>query len=507
MFALSRRAVVVAGIALLSGAQVALVEAHMSPWMPSMYGVGVDFAYDAGNPVTPIGPGVDNMSDWWFRGPEYRALKPQDGAVTDLPAGGKIDIEIACHVAWTSYGVTPTDPDSELSACPDNYGAYHAGDPAGPLDDSLVSGCALAIADKDDIDAVGWDDLAMFSVNHKCVRQKITTFDIPERMPSCTGDNCVCAWLWLANNGTANFYMTAFDCRITDVDDSLARPILPVIDPVYCDPSNSTCELAVGAKRPLYAYNEPTNVVWEGNDARPGYHASWSFPNDGAQNDIFDLSASPSTTSRATSSSAATTSKRVPHASASPVPFTINSAVERTTTTTTTAGHETAVESSSPPSTAPEPTSSPSSPSSSTRPAPSSSSIDALSTINRSSSSRKTSMRHAAAASVETATSSARTDRSHARAHAARPAIYKQHRHGSKHHHAHFHAHSHPLVDVVDAVNGSLVVSTPDAELADATKLSLHLLERRAPTSGSSRVVGSVAPIAFVLSLALCALL
>lgn len=115
-------------------------------------------------------------------------------------------------------------------------------------------------------------------------------------------------------------------------------------------------------------------------------------------------------------------------------------------------------------------------------------------------------MRHAAAASVETASTSARTDRS--RAHAARPAIYKQHRHGSKqHHHAHFHAHSHPLVDVVDTVNGTLVVSADGEELADAAKLSLHLLERRAATSSGSRVVDSVAPIAFVLSLALCALL
>ncbi|GAA5855113.1 hypothetical protein JCM9279_001956 [Rhodotorula babjevae] len=298
------------------GARAVPSEAEIA--MPSMYGVGPDFEYAAGNPVTPIGPGVSDISDWWFRGPEYRALKPQDGAVTDLPAGGSIDIEIACHVAWTSYGVTPTDPDSELSACPDNYGAYHAGDPAGPLDDSLVSGCALAIADEDDIESVGWDSLAVFSVNHNCVRQKVTTFDIPERMPSCTGDKCVCAWLWLANNGTANFYMTAFDCRITDVDESLARPILPVIDPVYCDSSNSTCEPAVGAKRPLYAYNEPSNVVWEGNDARPGYHASWSFPHDGAQNDIFDLAAAPSSASSKSSAPAATTtSKRVPHASAS----------------------------------------------------------------------------------------------------------------------------------------------------------------------------------------------
>ena len=43
-----------------------------------MYGVGVDFAYDAGNPVTPIGPGVDNMSDWWFRSvPSLLVLLPE----------------------------------------------------------------------------------------------------------------------------------------------------------------------------------------------------------------------------------------------------------------------------------------------------------------------------------------------------------------------------------------------------------------------------------------------
>ncbi|GJN93959.1 hypothetical protein Rhopal_007020-T1 [Rhodotorula paludigena] len=268
-----------------------------------MYGVGPDFEYTIGDPVIPIGPDVADQNDWWFRGPEARALKPQDGAVMDLPAGGKVDFEIACHVDWTSYGDKTTDPNAELSACPDNY------DPDGPLDDSLLSGCALAIADKSDIEEVGWDDLAVFSVNHRCVRERITTFEIPERMPACTGNNCVCAWLWLANNGTANFYMTAFDCRITDVDDDFARPILPPVDPVFCPDGDSTCEPAAGAKRPLYAYNEPTNVVWQGNDARPGYHASWSFPNDGAQNDIFDLSAV-STTS-ATSPHTPTTTSRV----------------------------------------------------------------------------------------------------------------------------------------------------------------------------------------------------
>jgi hypothetical protein len=57
-------------------------------------------------------------------------------------------------------------------------GAYHSGDPAGPVDESMLSGCALAVADKDDIEQVGWDDLVVFSVNHDCVKQRITPFEV-----------------------------------------------------------------------------------------------------------------------------------------------------------------------------------------------------------------------------------------------------------------------------------------------------------------------------------------
>ncbi|GAA6055117.1 hypothetical protein NBRC10513_000803 [Rhodotorula toruloides] len=261
--------------------------AHMSIWHPSMYGVEAGFSYEAGDPVAPLGSGVQKLEDWWFRGPRARALKPQNDSVMELPAGGGAKIEIACNVAWTSYGSRTTDPSDPLSACPDNYGAYHTGDPAGPLDDKLLSGCALAVEYKNDIEEVGWDDLVVFSTNQTCVRERVTTFEIPERMPPCPNGKCVCAWLWLANNGTANFYVTGFDCTFTNIDPSLARPLLPPVDPVFCPADNTTCTPATGAKRPLFAYNSPSNVVWEGNDARPGYHASWSFTIDGAQDDIF----------------------------------------------------------------------------------------------------------------------------------------------------------------------------------------------------------------------------
>jgi len=60
----------------------------------------------------------------------------------------------------------------------DLIGAHHSGSPDGPVDDDLLSGCALGIADKDDIEKVGWDDLAIFSVNQRCVKGRITSFEM-----------------------------------------------------------------------------------------------------------------------------------------------------------------------------------------------------------------------------------------------------------------------------------------------------------------------------------------
>ncbi|GAA5979344.1 hypothetical protein JCM11641_005005 [Rhodosporidiobolus odoratus] len=255
----------------------------MSIWHPSMYGVGPNFAYNVGDPVAPIGPDLPKQADWWFRGPAVMALPPQDGAVMELPAGGKVDVEIACNVAWTSYGERTTEETEELSACPSNYGAYHSGDPAGPIDEHFISGCALGIADVDDINEVTMDNLAIFSVQQQCVKQRVTIFEVPAQMPPCTGKKCICSWMWLANTGTANFYMTPFDCSVSGSPPN-AKPIAAPQDPVYCGNDASKC--TKGAKKPLYAYNSPTNVPGPVDNNRPGYHDSWSF-SDGAQDDIF----------------------------------------------------------------------------------------------------------------------------------------------------------------------------------------------------------------------------
>jgi len=132
-------------------------------------------------------PDWTTQDSWWFRGPSFRALSPAargSTSVTALPAGGTLQTEIACHIAWTSLGCCDWQPAYNgwtLDACPNNAGAYHSGDPnADTIDDSLLSGCALAIADVDDISKVTMDNLVVFSVQHDCVKQKDTSFSIRE---------------------------------------------------------------------------------------------------------------------------------------------------------------------------------------------------------------------------------------------------------------------------------------------------------------------------------------
>ncbi|KAM0749715.1 hypothetical protein T439DRAFT_357244 [Meredithblackwellia eburnea MCA 4105] len=270
--------------------------AHMTIFTPSMYGVSADrtSAYvPETNPVNPLGPGWTTQDSWWFRGPAARALAPPAGQVTSLPAGGTVTFDIACHIAFTNMSIYPstiTVPGSTLDACPStiNAGAYHSNlDPnAIVIDDSLISGCALAIADVDDINKVTMDNLVIFSVQSQCVKQKVTSFDIPKMMPSCTGKKCICGWFWLANSGQGNYYMTAFDCAVTGASAAAVPISLPPSDPTYCAAGNTSCTLTTGPKRPIYTYNSPSNVPFIGNWARAGYHPTWSF-NDGAQDDIF----------------------------------------------------------------------------------------------------------------------------------------------------------------------------------------------------------------------------
>lgn len=80
--------------------------------------------------------------------------------------------------------------------------------------------------------------------------------------------------------------MTAFDCAVVD-SPANALPVAAPRDPILCAPDDPSCTINEGSKRPIYFYNNPSNVEWYGNDNRPGYNA---FKN-GAQDDIFEEAA------------------------------------------------------------------------------------------------------------------------------------------------------------------------------------------------------------------------
>ncbi|GAA5829605.1 hypothetical protein JCM11251_000217 [Rhodosporidiobolus azoricus] len=231
-----------------------------------MYAVPEDYP-GLQNPVTPLGPGW-SYDEWWFRGPGVRAAVPKDGAVTLLPAGGQVTLELACDRYYTVelYGA---DPNGNV-AC-DSPGPLHA-DPAGQgFYQEWVAGCALGIADVMDPN-------------------------------DATPEN----FLWQPQTGDTNAYHTPFRCKVTDSPVDAGTIAFPLQDPVKCDGDKSAC--TKGAKRMLMLYNEPTNVHIDfPADDRPRYDDTWGYF-DGAQDDIFLAVDPPETTTTSTIASSTTTS-------------------------------------------------------------------------------------------------------------------------------------------------------------------------------------------------------
>ncbi|GAA5908398.1 hypothetical protein JCM6882_007926 [Rhodosporidiobolus microsporus] len=234
------------------GALAGACRAHISPWMESMYGIP-ELYPGLQNPVQPLGPGLA-FDDWWFRGPGVRAAVPPDGAVTLLPAGGSVTLELACDRYYTVelYGA---DPNGNV-AC-DWAGPFHA-DPAGAaFYREWIAGCALGIADVMDPEDATPDNFVVFSVQHECVVTRNTTFEVPAKMPSCTGEWCICGWLWQPQTGDTNAYHTPFRCKVTDSPEEAGTIAFPLQDPVKCNDEPENC--TKGAKRMLMLYNEPND--------------------------------------------------------------------------------------------------------------------------------------------------------------------------------------------------------------------------------------------------------
>ncbi|CAE6340628.1 unnamed protein product [Rhizoctonia solani] len=262
---------------------LATVNGHSALWHPSMYGFNVTKAPD-GRDNRPVAPLRDlDFNQWWMHG--HMDAPPNKGDVFQLPAGQTVTTEIACTKAATSYWESAEGGDVRdgNNVCPESpMAAFHTNGISG------LGGCGLAIAYKDDVRAVKPEDFAIFSVNHRCVWNRFTKFEVPEKLPECPGGKCICSFFWIhrEDSGGEEMYMNPFDCAVTNATSSV--PIPPPQVPRYCPVDKTNC--TVGAKQPFYwLQNEGNNIFTDSFDP-PTYTDDYGFKQ-GAQNDLWDSSA------------------------------------------------------------------------------------------------------------------------------------------------------------------------------------------------------------------------
>ncbi|THU83384.1 hypothetical protein K435DRAFT_784205 [Dendrothele bispora CBS 962.96] len=268
-----------------------LAAGHACIWHPSMYGFNVTdqtFPYD-NRPVSPL---MDMSFDqWWFHG--HLDHPPNDGDMFNLAAGQTATTEIACNKGATTWfnsseGGDIRDPNNPNDVCPGSpMSEYHTTG----FDD--LTGCALAIAYKNDARDVKPEDFTVFSVNQTCVWTRFTDFQVPERMPPCPEGGCTCAFFWIhsPDSGGEQNYMNGFKCNVTGStsDVPLAKPQIPRrcgSDPSFNRQNSIPANCTYGAKQPFYWFQKEVNNMFEGTFAPPFYTDLYNFI-DGAQDDIF----------------------------------------------------------------------------------------------------------------------------------------------------------------------------------------------------------------------------
>ncbi|CCM04330.1 uncharacterized protein FIBRA_06501 [Fibroporia radiculosa] len=267
---------------------VPMARAHIAFWHNSMYGFNVtqqDFDYD-NRPVTPF---INySFQQWWFH--NHLSYPPEPGAVFNLPAGQAVNAELSCDKGATSWYASSQ---GGLAGYPTNWPCPgQASSEFHTLNINDTRGCALAIAYKPNATDVQPDDFVVFSVNHTCVWDLNTAFQVPAGMPPCPEGKCTCAWFWIhsADSGAEQNYMNGFSCNVTDTTSTtpIGKPMLPRRcgeDPDFdeaANPGNCT----IGPKYPMYWYQAEGNNMFEGTYMPPAYNSIYGFK-DGAQDDIF----------------------------------------------------------------------------------------------------------------------------------------------------------------------------------------------------------------------------
>ncbi|KAI0649146.1 hypothetical protein C8Q79DRAFT_495002 [Trametes meyenii] len=262
--------------------------AHIAFWHESMYGFNVTdktYSYD-NRPQVPL----YSMSyqQWWFHG--HLDHPPNSGDFFYLNAGGSVDSVLSCDKGATPWYNSSEGGDvgyGSNSPCPGApMSEYHTTG----LDD--VKGCALAIAYKSDVNDIKPEDFVVFSVNHTCVWEMHTKFEVPN-LPPCPEDGCHCSWNWIhsTDSGAEQIYMTGFKCKVVgDVgSQALGKPAVPRrcgADPQWDKPNADPGNCTIGAKTPMYWYQNEGNNMFEDTYHAPYYNDLYGF-SDGAQHDIF----------------------------------------------------------------------------------------------------------------------------------------------------------------------------------------------------------------------------
>jgi len=241
----------------------------------------------------------ETFTDWWFHGTRSLASPPINNAITELPAGGTVDFEVATNKAFTSMGRglwhhpgkssrVPPDPWANTgSEWPSNLHSPKRSD---------VAGCALGIAYKSEQAQVQPDDFVIFSVVKDCPARALQAFGIPN-LPPCPNGKCICAWFWIHNSigGSDQMYMTGFQCNVTNASNrQIGKPEVPIRcdnkPPCYLYPNwgNYTNVCSRKVLLPMYWSNKEQNNMFNPTNEQcaPIYSREYGYPH-GAQHQIF----------------------------------------------------------------------------------------------------------------------------------------------------------------------------------------------------------------------------
>ncbi|KAI1174144.1 hypothetical protein F4777DRAFT_555396 [Nemania sp. FL0916] len=277
-------------------ALVATSQAHTAAFAPGMYCKGGPVAgVDDQNTNTAVNPLYQlSFKDFWFqhdRGCDQ--VPPPSGEFLQLPAGGKVTVELAHNRAQTtlSYGGANTSDWPDGKSHPEDWNGNNVPGEGCIQDDgamhtsnhSTAAGTALAISYHSNIAEVTLENLVVFSVLPNTPWKRIAQYDVPAGLPPCPADGCTCAWLWLPKGcGTANEYMQGFKCKVTG--SSSTKTLGTAKPPTFCGTDSSKCQ--AGPKQIIIWNQKEANNVSPPSGQIPGYNTKNGFQ-PGAQNDIF----------------------------------------------------------------------------------------------------------------------------------------------------------------------------------------------------------------------------